>query len=134
VFATIIPLQSDATSFALNTSADDFICYTDRDGVWRTWPHDVGDDGVVRLTDDGIRIHPEAPINGWTQEFIYGHPGGSWQRRIVEFCDKKPTCPRDPDSWIRERLIEAGRSAAVPALLMFFGGLLIGLGTRRLVA
>jgi lysophospholipase L1-like esterase len=133
VFATIIPLQSDATSFALNTSADDLICYTDRDGVWRTWPHDVGDDDVVRLTDDGIRIHPEAPINGWTQEFIYGHPGGSWQRRIVEFCDKKPTCPKDPDSWIRDRLIEAGRSAAVPALLMFFGGLLIGLGTRRLV-
>lgn len=150
-FGTLLPLMDDQDSFQLNASLRDPICYTQSDGSWATWDpttaSPVGDDGqpLFSIEDDGraiLHIQPQLPDSGWRQVFLYteAHRSGPnaaaadepqpVQVRIVEFCIQKPGCPYDVSAWMANRIRETGRKTVVPALIVWIGGWLLGLGTR----
>ena len=90
-----------------------------------------------------VRIQPELPELGYRQTFVYAAPHRidpnatttavpPLQVRIVEFCNLKPGCQSDVEVWTTNRILETARKAAVPALLIWIGGWLLGLGTRVL--
>jgi lysophospholipase L1-like esterase len=123
-FATLLPLLDAESAFSLDASPQDPICYTLPDGSWTD-----AEAGVVTRSDRGVRVQPQLPDEGWTQTFVYKDATeGNWQVRIVEFCNKKPNCPTEVSEWIKDQLLAAAQSSVLPALLIFFGGWLFGLG------
>ena len=88
--------------------------------------------GVVTVIDGAVQIQPQEPLVGARQRFVYKEPGeeGTWQLWIVEFCSRMPECPHDVGEWMRDQLGLAAGRAVLPAMLVFIGGWLIGLGTR----
>ena len=126
-FATLLPLLDDTDPFALNASPDAPLCHTQLDGSWTK-----AEEGVVTRLEGVVTIQPNVPDEGWTQRFIYKEAGGAgtWQLRIVEFCNKKPGCPDDVGMWMNDQLLVAAQSAVRPAPFLFLGGWLLALGLR----
>jgi lysophospholipase L1-like esterase len=132
-FATTQSLIDDQDPFSLHASASSPICYTVRDGTWRTWQPGSPSDDTVRIQPDGtIMIQPTQPDEG-DQSIVYRGPGkGGWHVRIVRFCQNQPGCTNDVGAWTHGQLIATARSALPSALYAFFGGFLIALGIADL--
>jgi lysophospholipase L1-like esterase len=123
-FATLLPLRDATSAFKLNAVPGEPICYSRPDGTWT-------DDevGVVTRAGEEATITPQLPSDGWTQTFVYKDAvEKTWQVRILEFCNQKPYCPNDISPWIKDQLLAAARTSVLPALLVFAGGWLLGLG------
>ncbi len=138
-FATLLPLIDADDPFALHASDRDPICYTRPDGTWTTWrPTDPPND-VVSVTHGAISIQPQLPYVerfpnvDRSQRFVYKEagPDGRWQLQIVEFCRLKEGCDYDPVAWIKDQIRASTRAMVIPAVLVFFGGWLFGVGLRK---
>jgi hypothetical protein len=152
-FATLLPALDATDDFPLNVNLNEPICYSQPDGTWASWrpgdPSPLTDAGKEIFSSrhnegrSSIRIQPEAPESGYRQMFVYAAPhkidskstttaAPQLQVRIVEFCNLKPGCQSDVEVWTANRIRETARKAAVPALLIWIGGWLLGLGFRVL--
>jgi hypothetical protein len=150
-FATLLPALDARDDFPLNANLEEPICYSRPDGTWASWrlgdPSPVTEAGkeIFSLRHEQgrpiVRIQPELPESGYRELFVYAAPHRidpnatavpPLQVRIVEFCNLKPGCQSDVDVWTANRIRETARKAAVPALLIWIGGWLLGLGTRVL--
>ena len=136
-FATLLPLINDDDPFSLHASDQDPICYTETDGTWTTWrPTDPADD-VVSVSDGTVSIQPRLPdvvrFPDVDQRFVYREAGadGRWQLQIVEFCVLKEGCDYDPVPWMKDQIRASTRAMVIPAVLVFFGGWLFGVGLRK---
>ncbi|HEY2964676.1 MAG TPA: SGNH/GDSL hydrolase family protein [Actinomycetota bacterium] len=138
-FATLLPLIDADDPFPLHASDQDPICYTRPDGTWTTWrPTDPPND-VVSVNDGVISIQPQLPAVerfpnvDRSQRLIYkgAGPDGRWQLQIVEFCRLKEGCDYDPVVWIKDQIRASTGAMVIPAVLVFFGGWLFGVGLRK---
>lgn len=135
----------------VGASVLDPICYSRPDGTWASWdpadppPRTASGEPIFSLENDEgrtiIEVTPQLPESDYRQIFLSTEPyrlgataeppvSRPVQIWVVEFCVQKPGCQHDVSAWMANRIRETARKAVVPALLVWIGGWLLGLGAR----
>jgi len=103
------------------------VCYTRADGTWS--------EGEITTSDPwSVTVPVVQPIQGYTQTIVYQSVYGTWEIRVLEFCEPNPGCADDiqaMSAWTTAQISEKMVSAATPISLIFVGSWLMAVETKR---